>query len=280
MIIDIHTHAFPDYLAPKAMSILKKQGEGKLFACHDGTIQGLKENMIKWNITHSVLVPIVTKQSQTKSLNEWAKSQIEADDNKIIPFGSFFPHSDDYKRDIDFICELGLLGIKLHPEYQNFHLLDEKMIQAYEYALSKGLHIIFHAGEDDGLPPPYKSKPQDFAYLADLFDSQTRTNNNFGKIIVAHLGGYRQWNLVYKHLAGKNVYFDTCMGFNTLTGFSKEVFLKILERHGADKILFGSDSPWSVAYEELKTLDALPITEEEKSLIKGKNAAKLLNIHL
>ncbi len=264
MIIDFHTHVFPDYLAPKAISILLKKGDGRLSACHDGTVDGLLQNMDAWKIDYSVIVPIVTKPSQTLTLNKWA-ANIESP--KIIPFGSFYPHTDDFKSDINYILSLGLKGIKLHTEYQDFHLLDLKMLKAYEYALSKGLILLFHAGEDDGMPPPYKSSPKQFAQLADIFPNE--------KIVVAHLGGYREWDEVYEHLAGKPLYLDTCMGFNH---FTTEQFTKIVEKHGTDKILFASDAPWSKALEEMESLRKTPLSENEKSMILGTNAKKLLNL--
>ncbi len=262
MIIDFHTHAFPDSLAPKAMSLLLKSAEGKLSACHDGTISGLIKNMDAWNIDYSVLAPIVTKPSQTQSLNHWAAN---LDTKRIIPFGSFHPHSEDCKKDIDYIASLGLRGIKLHTEYQNFALLSPHMLKAYEYALSKGLILLFHAGEDDGKEPPYKALPKDFAQLARLFPNE--------KIVVAHLGSYRLWEDVYNHLAGEKIYLDTSMGFNY---YSKQTFLNIVEKHGYEKILFASDSPWSKADDEINSLKNCSLLEEQKSAILGKNAAKLL----
>ncbi len=264
MIIDFHTHVFPDFLAPKAISILLKKGDGKLTACHNGTVDGLLQNMAAWNIDYSVIAPIVTKPSQTLTLNEWA-AKIESP--KIIPFGSFYPHTDDFKSDIDHIVNFNLKGIKLHTEYQDFHLLDSKMLKAYEYALSKGLVLLFHSGQDDGMPPPYKSSPKQFADLADIFPNE--------KIVVAHLGGYREWDEVYEHLAGKPLYLDTCMGFSH---FTTEQFLKIVEKHGAGKILFASDAPWSKANEEIESLKKTKLSNEEKSMILGSNAKKLLNI--
>ena len=99
MIIDFHTHAFPDTLAPRAMSSLITNSNNFFPAHTDGTVKGLKENMQKAGIDISVLQPVITKPSQTRTLNEWAKS---VQDDKIIAFGGVHPDTDDYKRDIDF----------------------------------------------------------------------------------------------------------------------------------------------------------------------------------
>ena len=57
-----------------------------------------------------------------------------------------------------------------------------------------------------------------------------------------------------------------------------EQFLRIVRDHGADRILFGSDSPWSKADEDIASIRALPLGEEEKTAILGGNAARLLGI--
>lgn len=264
MIIDFHTHAFPDSLAERAISSLVKGSGGKYPPCSDGTLNGLINNMDKFGVDISVVQPVITKASQLKTLNEWAKS-IEGE--RIISFGGIYPHTEDYKADIDFVYSLGLKGLKFHPEYQNFTVDDSFMLKIYDYALSKGLILLFHAGFDPAFPPPFHSNPKAFAHIAEEMKG--------GNIVVAHLGGQQQWDDVAEYLAGKNVYLDTSMGFKYYT---EEQFLKIVKKHGADKILFGSDSPWSRADEEIEKLKSLPLENDEIENILYRNAKKLLNI--
>ena len=89
----------------------------------------------------------------------------------------------------------------------------------------------------------------------------------------AHFGGQNQWDEVYDHLAGTGVYLDTSMGF---AYYGEETFKKILNKHGADRILFGTDSPWSDVGDELNALLDLDISQEAKDKILYKNALKLL----
>lgn len=264
MVIDFHTHAFPDTLAERAIASLVKGAKGKYLPCSDGTVSGLLENMEKFKVDISVVQPVITKVSQTKTLNEWAKSICS---DKLISFGGIYPHTEDYKADIDFVVSLGLKGLKFHPEYQNFEVYSERMLKIYDYALNKGLILLFHAGFDPAFEPPFHSSPRDFAKIANELRG--------GTIVAAHLGGQKMWDEVAEELAGSDVYLDTSMGFKYYT---KEQFLKILKIHGADKILFGSDSPWSSADEEIEALKALPITKEEKDKILYKNAVKILGL--
>lgn len=264
MIIDFHTHAFPDKIAERAISSLVEKCGNLYMPCANGTLSNLISNMDDFGVTLSVVQPVITKQSQTESLNLWAK---EIESERIISFGGLFPHTDDYKRDIDYICSLGLKGIKLHPEYQQFTLNDPKMLKIYDYALSKGLMLLFHAGFDPAYPPPYHSNPKMFAQIYKELGG--------GTIIAAHLGGQKQWDDVEKYICGTGIYLDTSMGFSY---YSKEQFLRILKSHGADKILFGSDSPWSKANEEIAAINSLPISDEEKEQILCGNAKRLLKL--
>ncbi|MBE6733432.1 MAG: amidohydrolase [Ruminococcaceae bacterium] len=264
MVIDFHTHAFPDQIAERAIAGLVQKSGGMFPPCSNGTLGGLVSNMDDFGVDISVVQPVITKASQLKTLNEWAKG-IEG--QRIISFGGIYPHTDDYKRDIDFVVSLGLKGLKFHPEYQDFLLDDEKMLPIYDYALNKGLILLFHAGFDPAFEAPYRSNPKAFKNISKKLGG--------GTIIAAHLGGGRQWDEVLEHLCGTDVYLDTSMGFKY---YGKEQFLKILKAHGADKILFGSDSPWSRADEEIEIFNSLPITDEEKEKILSGNAKRLLNI--
>lgn len=264
MVIDFHTHAFPDAIASRAIaSLCEKCGE-QYVPCSDGTVNGLLKNMDRFGVDISVTQPVITKQSQTETLNVWAQSICS---DRIVSFGGVFPHTDDYKRDIDFVCSLGLKGIKLHPEYQQFTVDTPAMLRFYDYALSRGLMILFHAGEDPAYPPPAHSSPKQFAAIDKAMQG--------GTIILAHLGGIRQWDDVERYLMGTRLYLDTSMGFSY---YPTDQFLRIVKAHGADKILFGSDAPWSKANEEIATLKSLPLTDDEKDLILYKNAERLLGI--
>jgi len=264
MIIDIHTHVFPDELAERAIA---ENIEGIDFTYRpvsDGTVSGLLNNMGKWGIDVSVLQPVVMKQSHFKKVNEWTASVCT---DRLLGFGGIYPHTDDYKRDIDFVVSLGLRGLKLHPEYQDFVLDDERMLKLYDYAFGKGLILLFHAGVDTAYPPPVKSTPRRFARVAKLLPG--------GTIIAAHLGGYEQWDDVETELCGKDIYLDTSTGFEY---FSKEQFLRILGKHGADRILFASDAPWSNASDEMEHIKSLLIPDSDKAAILGGNAKRILNI--
>jgi len=263
MIVDFHTHIFPDQLAEKAIRLLDENVKGVYPPVNDGTAAGLLANMDSWGIDVSVNQPVITRHSHTKSTNEWAAA---VGSDRLVSFGGIYP-TEDFKHDIDFICSLGLKGLKFHVEFQDIQLDDPLMLRIYDYALGKGLILLHHAGFDPGFQPPFKSTPQQFARIVKSMQG--------GVIIAAHLGGHAQWDDVERHLVGTDIYLDTAMGFEY---YPAEQFLRIVQNHGADKILFGSDSPWSHAGDEIARLKALPLTESEVAAILGGNAQRLLGL--
>jgi predicted TIM-barrel fold metal-dependent hydrolase len=259
-VIDFHTHIFPDALAPRALAAVAKNVD--YMPLSDETLSGLLRNMDSWGVDVSVALPVLTKQSQTVKTNQWHAS---VRSGRIIPFGGIYPHTDDYRRDIDFVVSLGLNGIKLHPEYQNFLVDAPEMLPIYDYALSQGLALIFHGGEDPSTGAPYNSSPRQFARVVDAMRG--------GEIIIAHLGGHNQWEEVERELAGKNVWLDTSMGFQF---YGTAQFLRIVDAIGDDRILFATDSPWSSAQTELDILLNLPLPSESIRKITSQNAERLL----
>lgn len=264
MVIDFHTHIFPDELAPTAIRRLAEEIDYIYPPVNDGTASGLLKNMDNWDIDISVIQPVVTKQSQTRRVNEWAAG-IQSD--RLLCFGGIYPHTGDYKTDIDFVVSLGLKGLKFHAEYQNFILDDDRMLKIYDYALGKGLILLHHAGFDPAFRPPFRSSPRQFAHIAEVMRG--------GIIVAAHLGGHDQWDEVETYLAGSDIYLDTAMGFEY---FPQDQFLRIVKKHGTDKVLFGSDAPWSNAQTEMAHLKAMPLPQNDVDAMLGGNARRILKL--
>jgi len=263
-LIDFHTHIFPDTLAPRGLASLLDKCEAGYIPATDMTRDSLLARMDEWGIDLSVLQPVVTKPTQVRTVNEWAASLYS---DRLISFGGIYPNADSWKSDIDDVCRLGLKGIKLHPEYQDFIVDAKEMLRLYDYALSRGLILFFHAGFDPAAEAPFKSDPKRFANVLDAMKG--------GTIVAAHLGSRFMWDEVEKYLCGREIYLDTAMGFDS---FSSEQFCRIVRSHSAEKILFGTDSPWSYANKELEALRSTDLSETEKKAILGGNALRLLGI--
>ncbi len=263
MIIDFHTHIFPDALAAKTIPFLAQRSG--IPAATDGTLNGLLHSMEQSGVDRSVILPVVTKPSQFDSINAYAKSINDQSNGKVLSFGGIHPDCDDYKGKLDHIKALGLPGIKIHPDYQGVFIDDLRYMRIIEYANELGLIIVTHAGVDIGLPEPVHCPPDKMRKILDEIHPE--------KMILAHYGGWSQWEMVYEYLAGENVYFDTAFTFDYIT---EEMFLKIWEKHDHEKILFATDSPWGSMCKNISRVEELPLTLEEKEAIFSGNARKLL----
>lgn len=265
MIIDFHTHIFPDAIAEKSIAALSKRAQ--LLAATNGTLQGLLDSMERDGVDISVIQPVVTKPSQFHTVNTFAASLNKQYADKLISFGGIHPECEDYKKELDFIKELGLPGIKLHPDYQRVMFDDEKYLRIVEYADYLDLIILTHAGIDIGLPDPVHCTPDRIRHVIDILHPK--------KLVAAHYGGWRQWDMVYDLLAGQDIYLDLSF---SLQYMEEETFHKILEKHGHKKILFATDSPWAGQKEQVDLFLALGLPADVQADILYKNAKKLLNM--
>lgn len=272
MIIDFHTHVFPEKIAAATVSALEKNGNTPAFS--DGTAAGLLSQMKTAGVDISINLPVLTKPTQFDSILRFATALNETSKNasgypRIISFAGIHPDTEDYKEKLLAVKESGILGIKIHPDYQCTFIDDEKYVRILAEAKRLGLITVTHAGFDGAYPAqPIKCTPRRVMKLIDKI-------GGYDKLILAHMGGNQLFSKVYKKLAGENVYFDTAY---VLQFFSEYEFKKMVEKHGEDKILFATDSPWrslSVDTEMLRNYHLEKSTEEK---IFSENARKLLNI--
>ena len=157
MLIDFHTHCFPPKIAGKAIEKLA-HASGGFIPNTDGTVDSLRARMREDGIAASVVLSIATNAHQQRAVNDFAISI----DNKqdIFAFGSVYPYSEDAFSELERIKEAGLLGVKLHPDYQGFAVDDTRWKPLYRKISELGLITVFHAGLDYGFPPPYNAMPR------------------------------------------------------------------------------------------------------------------------
>lgn len=263
MILDMHTHAFPDAIAAKALPKL-----ASICGCPyetDGTLAGTQAKMKEWGVDAFALMHIATTPTQHTSVNNWAAS---IQKGNVFCFGSVHPNAENPTQEIRRIHELGLKGIKFHPDYQEFMVDDPRVFPLYEEAAALHLPVTFHTGRDPLSPDLIHAPAEKMARIADLFPQMT--------IIAAHMGGMSTPEEADAFLVGKlNVYLDTAFISHFLT---PEQAAPMMRRHGLDRILFASDSPWSRSCDELDFLQQCGFTSSELELILGENARRLLKI--
>lgn len=248
MVIDIHTHTFPDKLA--APTIRKLQGACHTRAFTDATNAGLAASMARAGIDSSVVLPVATNPHQVAHVNESA-AQINARGRGtgIYSFGCIHPDCPDPRGELARIAALGLKGIKLHPAYQATRFDDIRYLRILDRAGELGLVVLTHAGIDIGIPAPTYCDPEMVLRALEQVGPVT--------LILAHMGGWRQWDQVEALLPQSSVLLDTAFSYGDLTPLEghpfsedqlhmmeQEQFVRFVRKFGAQRLLFGTDSPW------------------------------------
>lgn len=273
MLIDFHTHIFPNKVAHRAVCSLEQAG--RVVAYADGTLEDLRYSMKEGGVTHSVVLPIVTKPNQFRHINDFAKAitQEKPDEEglSVISFGGIHPASDDYKTELQIIRDLGLKGIKLHPTYQKTYVNDIRYERIIDYATQLGLLISIHCGRDLGYPQQINATPRRlYRMIRDVFPGGSAEN-----LILAHLGGHDMENDSEHLLVGGDYYLDLAY---VLRLALPDQILRMCRNHGIDKILFATDSPWSGQKEDVDYIKKIGFTQEELDKILWKNGAGLLGL--
>lgn len=277
MLIDFHTHVFPDKLAPHAVEALTAgiyaqqgadYGNGQPLNVCMPTVSGLTALMQRAGVDRSVCLSVATNVHQQSAVNRFAYTVAQygkAHGNVLYAFGAVHPLAPDWAEQLDTIARIGLSGVKLHPQFQETDFDAPEMLRLLRRAGELHLPVIFHAGEDIGLPPPTRTTPQKIRNVLDRIGGCT--------LIAAHLGGWQMWDDVERYLVGTPVYLDTAFISRFLP---QEQCLRIIRAHGADRILFGSDAPWENPADTLQYLRTMPLTDAEFAKITHRNALRLL----
>lgn len=271
-LFDAHAHLFPSRIAEKAVEAISDfyglQMAGK------GTAEDLNARCRRAGVTHVLICSIATHPDQADSINRFMSDAAMANRQarmtgqslpEYITFGTAFPGSDfqAIRQDVRQVLELGLSGIKLHPDFQRIAADGEGVYELCRI-LDGQLPILIHAGDHRTV----NSTPQRIARLARAFPHQT--------IIAAHFGGWSVWPQVLRHLADlPNVLVDSSSSLMLLSSLDA---MRLISGFGADRVLFGTDYPAEDPLEELNRFMALPLSQEDRQSILYRNAFKLFGL--
>lgn len=269
MIIDFHTHIFPEKIAKRTIEALSSAGEIPPFS--DGTESGLISSMERAGVDISVSLPVLTSPSQFEGVLRFAEEinlKYSSSERRIISFAGIHPMCEDIEEKMRYIKSRGFLGVKIHPDHQRTYIDDEGYVKILSCAREYDLIVVTHAGYDVGFPDePIKCTPDRVLNLISRVP--------YNKLVLAHYGGNEMFDEVYEKLAGQDLYIDTSY---ILRFINPKTFCKILLKHGEDKILFASDSPWSDAGFDIEKLNSFGLSTTTMKKIFCENARALLQL--
>ncbi len=276
MFIDCHTHAFADKIAEKAVAQLINYYH--IPTDFQGTLSQLLQLGDQAALDALVLLVAATKPEQVKPANDFILSiaglspqalQTISGINtppRIIPFGTYHPADPNWLAEIQRLRAAGFNGIKLHPEFQGIDLGSPELYPFFE-EVCHDFVLMIHMGDPLKTPANY-STPRKLAAILDRFPKL--------RVIAAHMGGYCFWEEALADLAGREVYFDTS---STLSYIDRGLLRRLIDKHGTDRILFGSDYPLKSPQQELELFRQIDwLTGTERAKILGQNCAELLGV--
>lgn len=260
--IDFHTHAFEDTLAEKALT--KLVGNSGLTPALDGRVASLRASMKRAGISKAVVCPIATRPRHFEGIRAWARLLRESCPELEMML-SVHPDDPDALTHLQETAGEGFKGVKFHPYYQDFAVDERRMWSLYEQIRELNLLAVFHCGFDIAFPYDRIADPARMAKLADDFPGL--------KLVTTHFGGWMDWEESRRHLIGRDIYIETSM---TLMELPPAVVREMAMAHPADRLLFGTDSPWTDEAEEIARWEAMGLPPDRLDALLGGNAEILL----
>lgn len=261
-IIDFHCHIYPEKIAEKATANV-----GRFYSIEmdeDGRTGTLLVDGKAAGITHFVVCSVATSPTQVTSINNFIAESVKNSNGCMTGFGTVHPLSEDMETDVQHLVEVGLKGIKIHPDFQLFKLDSPEARSIFENARKYSLPVLIHTGD-------YRydySNPDRFIPVIEEFPDVT--------FIGAHFGGWSVWEEASKQLCKYRNLFVDCS--SSLYAMSSEKAFELVNMYGCDRVLFGTDYPMWNPKEELERFHAIGLTREQEAQILYGNAAKILNL--
>lgn len=250
-------------MAPKAIASVKRRMGVRVPGL--GTVSDLRDSMERSSIEKSIILPLAPLPKHVGPTNDFFLAVAKG--NGLVPFGAIHPFQPDLEDELDRLISAGVKGVKAVPFLQSFYPDDPSCDRLYEAVAERDMVLLLHAGKVPEDLPEFFGTPDRFARMVERHPDLV--------VVLAHLGGWEMWSGVREHLlpAGENVYFDTAYISPSLT---PDEAGDLISEIGADRVLFGTDYPWTDQAEEIEFVGEMDLSDREKRLILSENARKLL----
>lgn len=261
MIVDVHTHVWPDRIARRALGT---PAEG-IRRFGDGTVAGARESMERAGVDRNVCLAVADTPERLEAANAFVGG---LDPEWFIGFGTVHAgRSPD--ENIRSLRDNGLRGVKIHPLFQGYPLDDRRLWDVLA-ALEGEFVCLFHVGPEMAGGENRLATPRMVAEIAEAFPRLA--------IIAAHLGGYHVHDAALEHLIGRpGIYLDTSWP-PSIGSVDRAVVRAAIERHGPERVVFGSDWPMADPGAEIAAIRALGFDPDTTASILGGTLTTLLGL--
>ena len=255
MIIDVHTHTplYRDAVPEEAATVntvWRPDRPVKVPVCWEDFMEGQKpaDRSIVFNIARSPGADIgVHPDWYSGNLNDATATFVNAHPDRLIGFLSVHPHDPDCLDEFER-CRvgLGMKGVKLGPNYQNFDPFEPRALAVFAHAQKHNLPVMLHQGTSPAREAPIR-------YAHPLLIDEIAIRYPDLKLVMAHLG--HPWQVetcvvIRKH---PNVYADLSANFYRPFSYWEQM-VKATEWNVLHKILFGTDYPVTAVEETISHL--------------------------
>ena len=261
-IINSHCHIYPTKIASKAVKGIRDFYDLEMSL--NGSVDDLIKDGEKVGVVHYLVHSVATTPKQVKSINEFISSEVKTHPDLFTGFGTLHPDSETIKEDLEYLLDLGLKGVKIHPDFQRFALNEEKAFKMAELINDKEIPFMIHCGD---FRYNY-SNPKQLKPLLEKFPDL--------QIIGAHFAGWSMWEDATKELAGTpNLIVDLS---SSLYALSPKTAKELIYDYGVDKVLWATDFPMWDSESEMEMFNKINLSADERNLILYENARKLLGL--
>jgi len=276
MIVDAHTHTpkYKDEIPEEEIqynTVWRPDRPVKVPVNWDEYMEAMEpvDNAIVFGIaeldeepTGRLADPLRKQMRWEGNVNDSTAEFVQAYPDKLIGFMSVHPRDPNCLDEIDrCVSDLGLRGIKLGPNYQNFNPLGDEAFRVYKRAEELGLPIVFHTGTSPRRYAPLEyAHPRHFDRIAIAFPDL--------KMVLAHMAHPWQTTVIAVIRKHSNLYADISGLFYRLWSFYNCV--RLAEEWGVlHKLLFATDYPVSTPQENMEAL------RDPNRAIKGTNLPRI-----
>ncbi len=255
-IIDAHTHIYPEKIAEKATEAISEFYQIPM--CHFGSSEVLLESGRQIGVEKYLVCSAATVPQQVPIINDFILREC-AKHPEFLGFGTVHPDYEDMDGELRRIKALGLRGVKLHPDFQQFYIDDGAALPMFKAIRDNDMFVLVHLGDDKR---PY-SDPKRMAFVIDEVPGL--------KVIGAHFGSYGVWWDNLETYRPGTIVFDIS---SSLFLLDKKTAYQFFDRYGIGSFFWGTDFPMWDHREELERFFALGLSEEENRMILYDNFAR------
>lgn len=259
-IFDIHTHVYPDEIAQKATDSVKNFyniGGANM----DGTTSMLLERGKAAGISRFLILPVAIRPERAAGINDFILQQTKLQP-EFVGFGTVHAGMENLTDEVHRIMDMGLRGIKMHPDSQRFHIDDPRLYPMYE-AIEGRIPVMLHMGDHRyDYSHPVK--------LRKILDQFPRL-----QAVAAHFGGYSMYREAYDLLKDTDCILDISSSLMFMEDGEPEKYINL---YGAERMAYGTDYPLWDPVQEVQHFLQLKLKPEQIEQIAWKTAYRFLKL--